>query len=127
MKRDTSFMRNIWALAATGMVVGILSTWISGAPQSEKLPDGRGGEFDVTRHKIPLDQIRGGGPPKDGIPSLNNPQFVSAQQGDKFLMSWDRILGVEYNGVAKAYPIKILNWHEVVNDSIGNKPIAVSW
>ena len=104
MKRDTSFMRNIWTLAATGMVVGILSTWISGAPQSEKLPDGRGGEFDVTRHKIPLDQIRGGGPPKDGIPSLNNPQFVSAQQGDKFRMSWDRILGVKYNGVAKGLP-----------------------
>ncbi len=81
----------------------------------------------MTRHNIPLDQIRGGGPPKDGIPSLNNPQFVSAQQGDKFLMSWDRILGVEYNGVAKAYPIKILNWHEVVNDRIGNKAIAVSW
>ncbi len=127
MKRDISLMRNIWIFAATGMVVGILSTWASGTPQSETLPDGRGGEFDVTRHNIPLDQIRGGGPPKDGIPSLTNPQFVSAPQGDKFLMSWDRILGVEYNGVAKAYPIKILNWHEVVNDSIGDKPIAVSW
>ncbi len=127
MKRDISLMRNIWTLAATVLVVGILSTWTSGAPQSENLPDGRGGEFDVTRHNIPLDQIRGGGPPKDGIPSLTTPQFVSAQQGDKFLMSWDRVLGVEYNGVVKAYPIKILNWHEVVNDSIGDKPIAVSW
>ena len=58
---------------------------------------------------------------------MSNPEFVSAEQGDRFLLSWDRVLGVEYNGVAKAYPIKILNWHEVVNDRIGDKPIAVSW
>jgi hypothetical protein len=127
MKRETSLMKTNWILTFTAVVVGALSTWTSGAPQSEKLPDGRGGEFDVTRHNIPLDQIRGGGPPKDGIPALNEPQFVSAQEGEKFLMSWDRVLGVEHNGVAKAYPIKILNWHEVVNDRIGDKPIAVSW
>ena len=104
MKRGTPLMRNIWALAVAWLVVGILSTWTFGTPQSEKLPGGRGGEFDVTLHNIPLDQILGGGPPKDGIPSLNNHQFVSAQQGDRFLMSWDRVLGVEYRGVAKGLP-----------------------
>lgn len=120
-------MKNIVCIAVAVAVLGMLGTGILWAPQSEKIPDGRGGDFDVRLHAIPLGEIRGGGPPKDGIPSLSNPEFVSAEQGDRFLLSWDRVLGVEYNGVAKAYPIKILNWHEVVNDSIGDKPIAVSW
>ena len=83
--------------------------------------------FDVTRHIIPLKEIRDGGPPKNGIPALSNPRFVSAKEGNKFLIQWDRVLGVEYHGVAKAYPIKILNWHEVVNDTIADKPLMVSW
>ncbi len=108
-------------------VLGIFAMGTMATPQSKGLRDGRGGWFDVTRHNIPLEEIRGGGPPKDGIPSLTNPQFVSAKEGNKFLLSWDRVLGVEHSGVAKAYPIKILNWHEVVNDTIADKPIAVSW
>jgi len=95
--------------------------------QSDKLADGRGGTFDVTVRKIPLEEIRGGGPPRDGIPALVNPQFVSSQEADRFLSSRDRVLGVEFGGVSKAYPIKILNWHEVVNDEVSGRPIAVSW
>ena len=120
-------MKNVLRIGIAFTVFGGFPMWTTATPQSQKLPDGRGGAFDVTRHNIPLGEIRGGGPPKDGIPSLTNPQFVSAKEAGKFLLSWDRVLGVEHNGVAKAYPIKILNWHEVVNDSIADKPIAVSW
>ena len=74
-----------------------------------------------------MKDIEAGGPPKDGIPALTDPSFVSAKKADKFLKSWERVLGVEHKGVAKAYPIKILNWHEVVNDTIGDKAITVSW
>jgi hypothetical protein len=81
----------------------------------------------VTRHSIRLEEIQSGGPPKDGIPSLTDPEFVSVKGGDRFLVSQDRVLGVVHEGVAKAYPIKILNWHEVVNDQIAGKAIAVSW
>ena len=105
----------------------MLAALVSAAPQSERLPDGRGGAFDVTRHSIRLEEIQSGGPPKDGIPSLTDPEFVSVKEGNRFLVSWDRVLGVVHEGVAKAYPIKILNWHEVVNDEIAGKPIAVSW
>ena len=65
--------------------------------------------------------------PKDGIPSLTDPSFVAVKEADKFLRSWDRVLGVQYKGVAKAYPIKILNWHDIVNDRIADKAITVSW
>ncbi len=120
-------MKKIVKIAVAFTVLAILGTGILWATQSEELPDGRGGYFDVRLHSVPLSEILGGGPAKDGIPALSNPEFVSAEQGDRFLLSWDRVLGVEYNGVAKAYPIKILNWHAVVNDRIGNKAIAVSW
>ena len=114
--------RNIIA-GLTIAALAALHPWTA----AQDLPDGRGGSFDVTRRKIPLAAIRGGGPPKDGIPSLTDPAFVSAKEADKYVISWDRVLGVVHNGKAKAYPIKILNWHEVVNDTIAGKAIAVTW
>ena len=83
--------------------------------------------FDVTRHSVPIAEIVPAGPPKDGIPALDQPKFVLAREADKFLSKHDKILGIEYNGVAKAYPVKILNWHEIVNDNFNGKPAAVTW
>jgi len=83
--------------------------------------------FDVTKRSVPLEDIQGGGPPKDGIPALDSPTFVSAREAEKFLRPWDRVLGVSLAGAAKAYPIKILNWHEIVNDRVGDRPILVTW
>ena len=92
------------------------------------LPAGDGQKpFDVTRHLIRLTDIQSGGPVKDGIPALNHPAFTSAAEGDRVLRSSDTVLGVEFDGVAKAYPIRILNWHEVVNDDVGHQPVVVSW
>jgi len=82
--------------------------------------------FDVTRHTVPLNEIRGGGPPKDGIPALTDPSFASSTEA-RGLHSQDLILGVHLEGVSKAYPIRILNWHELVNDQIGGRPILVTW
>lgn len=82
--------------------------------------------FDLTHHTVPLDQIVDGGPGKDGIPAILEPRFVSA--GDaSFLLDGDRVLGLTLGHVAKAYPIKILNWHEIVNDSLGETPIVVTY
>ncbi len=64
---------------------------------------------------IPLNEIHQGGPPKDGIPSIDSPAFIPASEA-KFLQDDDRIIGVIIKGLAKAYPIRILNWHEIVND-----------
>lgn len=82
--------------------------------------------FDMSKHSIPLDEILSGGPPKDGIPAILEPKFVSADKAD-FIRDKDRILGLVINGEAKAYPIKILNWHEIVNDTIGGQPVFVSY
>ncbi|VAW59406.1 hypothetical protein MNBD_GAMMA11-3260 [hydrothermal vent metagenome] len=72
-------------------------------------------DFVIQSPLIPKSEISGGGPVKDGIPSIDKPEFVSADQAD-FLKKDDRVLGLKIAGHIKAYPIKILNWHEIVND-----------
>jgi hypothetical protein len=84
------------------------------------------GDFDLSKHSVPLDQIVPGGPGKDGIPAILKPVFVPAREVS-FLKDEDRILGLNQGGEAKAYPIKILNWHEIVNDTIGGKPVVVTY
>jgi hypothetical protein len=71
-------------------------------------------------------KIHAGGPPRDGIPALSSPEFVSVQNA-LFLKESDRVLGVSYQGTTKAYPIKILNYHEIVNDRFDETPIAVTF
>lgn len=82
--------------------------------------------FDLTESLIPAEEIHGGGPAKDGIPALDQPSFVAADQAG-FLSPDDRVLGMTRQGIAKAYPIAILNWHEVVNDRFGADSIVVTF
>ena len=83
----------------------------------------------ATQHNIvPLDQIVSGGPPPDGIPSIDNPKFVSVQEaGNNFLADSDLVLGLNINGDIRAYPLQILVWHEIVNDKVGGVLVAVTY
>ena len=77
---------------------------------------------------VPLDQIVSGGPPRDGIPSIDNPKFVSSgEASSNFLQGSDLVIGLEINGDVRAYPLKILVWHEIVNDAVGGTPVAVTY
>ncbi len=96
--------------------------WVSGYSQQKSLSIN---EFELTNLLIPFDEIRKGGPPKDGIPSIDKPKFLEAK--DAFLKPGDLVVGVRSDGESKAYPIKILNWHEIVNDEIENMSIAVTY
>ncbi len=82
--------------------------------------------FDVSQHSIPPEEILSGGPPKDGIPAILDPRFVDAASA-VFLSPDDVVIGIASEGVAKAYPLGILNWHEVVNDDIRGTPLAVTY
>ena len=83
-------------------------------------------ETNGVKHLIPLDKIKGGGPPKDGIPSIDNPVFASIQDSN-FMSDSDTVIGLEINGQAKAYPLFILVWHEIVNDVVGGTPVSVTY
>ena len=82
--------------------------------------------FSVADALIPVDEIHSGGPPRDGIPAIDRPRFVSADAAE-FLQASDRVLGITRNNVSKAYPVAILNWHEIVNDRFANEPVVVSY
>ena len=68
-----------------------------------------------------------GGPPKDGIPSIDNPKFVSAEEASDWLAPGDPVFGLERGGEVKAYPQIILVWHEVCNDVVDGEPVSVTY
>lgn len=90
-------------------------------------PIGVGTASAEEKHIVPLDQIVSGGPPPDGIPSIDSPKFISVADGNKFLLDSDKVLGININGDIRAYPLQILVWHEIVNDNVGGIPIAVTY
>jgi len=64
---------------------------------------------------------------KDCIPSIDNPTFESVQKADTWLTPDDRIFALNFNGVVRAYPQRIMNWHEIVNDDVNSTPIAITF
>lgn len=82
--------------------------------------------FDISGALVPENEIFHGGPPRDGIPAIDRPKFISAGEAT-FLNPEDRVLGVFHNSIARAYPVLVLNYHEIVNDRFGNDAIVVSF
>ena len=82
--------------------------------------------FDLENSLLPVDQILSGGPGKNGIPAIDNPEFMPAAKDD-FISDDTRVLGIHYQGVSKAYPINILNWHEIVNDQFNAQPVVITF
>jgi hypothetical protein len=82
--------------------------------------------FDLSHSLIPVAEIHHGGPARDGIPAIDRPRFVAVAEAN-YLQDRDRVLGINRNGIKKAYPIKILNYHEIVNDQFAGEAIVVSY
>jgi len=82
--------------------------------------------FDLSGGLVPAEEIHLGGPSRDGIPAIDRPRFVSAEKAG-FLDGDDQVLGLARNRVSKAYPIPIMNWHEIVNDDLGGEAVTVTY
>lgn len=115
-----------WAFAPADAAQSAVSNAESQFALREYNPPRRIGQFSLKNSIIDLNEVKSGGPRKDGIPSLTNPSFIPAAQA-RHLKSSDRILGVTIGGESKAYPIGILNWHEAVNDTVGGVAVAVTY
>ena len=83
--------------------------------------------FDLSDSLVPAREIRSGGPPRDGIPAIYKPAFETAEQASEWLTPDNRVLGVVVRGQARAYPVRILNWHEIVNDRIEDQYFTVTY
>lgn len=130
----------IGLIIAVAVVVGAGAIWRQrnsfqlprgGTPQETVItqPDGTEKSIMVTnnvKHSVPLADIIGGGPPKDGIPSIDNPKFVSVGEAT-FITDSEPGLAVSLRGIDRFYPFQILVWHEIVNDTFGNQRALVTY
>ncbi|MDP6707263.1 MAG: DUF3179 domain-containing protein [Alphaproteobacteria bacterium] len=85
--------------------------------------------FDTTdsgKMRIRLEEITWGGVPVDGIPSLDAPKMIPAAEAD-YLAADDLVFAVSINGDARAYPLRIMGWHEMFNDVVGGVPVALAY
>ncbi len=117
-QRITS-LRWRWTVFLTGGSVLVFIAWLGFGKTPTSV-------FDTSRHSVPLEQIVDGGPGKDGIPAILRPQFVRASEAS-FLADRDRVLGLAQGSEIKAYPVKILTWHEIVNDTINGRRVMVTY
>ena len=99
----------------------------SAEPPAELSVSSAGWSTDFATASVPLNEFLGGGPSKDGIPSIDDPRFVDIDEADDFLEDSEPVALLEVDGVARAYPIQILTWHEIVNDEIAGMPVAVTF
>lgn len=111
-----------WAM--TAVFVFLVSGASAEAPRSwtSEWP-----KTDFSLTSVGFKEIFSGGPPKDGIPSIDKPKFTDAATAGAALAPTEPVMSVALNGEARAYPLRILIWHEIVNDTIGDRPIAVTY
>jgi hypothetical protein len=115
--------------------------WQQGHPEFEQYPGYAGFLADLLAdidphfrrfvradvpHTIRIEEIAWGGVAVDGIPALDNPTMIAAAKAD-YLNADDPVFGVEINGDARAYPLRIANWHEMVNDVVGGVPVSLAY
>ena len=82
---------------------------------------------DFSRHAVELGDIIPGGPPRDGIPSIDAPQFISIAEARRWLARADTVQVLSIDGDVRAYPTQILLWHEIVNDEVGGISVAITY
>jgi hypothetical protein len=80
-----------------------------------------------VKYIVDPDKLIGGGPPKDGIPSIDNPRYVSVEEADEWIEDNELVLAIIYKGVKRVYPLQIMVWHEIVNDIIAGDPILITY
>lgn len=101
---------------------------IFGCDTNNQIPSGNngGGSKSSNEWLIPQGQVFDGGPGKDGIPAIDKPQ-TSGINEINYLSDDDLVVGYSFNGAYRAYPHKILDWHEIINDNLKGTPLAVTY
>ncbi len=82
---------------------------------------------DLSKKSVELRELNQGGPPKDGIPAIDHPKFDDVAQASLWLKPKEPVLVIEHGGEARGYPLQILIWHELVNDTFEDLPLLVSY
>ena len=128
MSKSQSGIRKLaFALVAIGLIGGPLLGLQTGPAQAnQERWQAQGWKTDFSKSSINFNEILSGGPPKDGIPSINDPVFAKPSD-NKELAATEPVIQLTINGDTRAYPLRILTWHEIVNDVVGDVPVAVTY
>ena len=118
---DSSYCQGFRAQLSQLLVIVLLMSVVT-----TSVPDEVKNGFRLSNTLVPAGEIVSGGPARDGIPSIDKPRFIAALDA-AFPGPDDRVLGVTYNGISNAYPVAILNFHEIVNDRFNGEPIVVTF
>ncbi len=82
---------------------------------------------DFDNRIVELSEIQSGGPPKDGIPPIDEPEFDTSAEASKWIDPREPVVVLTINNDTRAYPLQILTWHEIVNDKVGGIPVSVTF
>ena len=115
------------SILASGLIAGALGVlWFGAASAGPSAWKYEWPKTDFSKTAIDFSEVMSGGPPKDGIPSIEDPKFMSVSEADH-LADTEPVIGLEVKGEWKAYPLQVLMWHEIVNDEIGGMPVSVTF
>lgn len=93
----------------------------------EKVQRVKGWKTNIAKRSVDLKEIISGGPPKDGIPALDKPKFVSIEKAKLWLAEKEPVVSLVIDGEARAYPLQILIWHEIINHEFKGVPVSVTF
>jgi len=125
---QTGFGKGAAVFAAFLMLTGFIADPPAANAQSVLSWSWEWPKTDFKKTAVDFKEIISGGPPKDGIPSIDKPRFMpAAKVNTQDLAPTEPVIGVIINGQAKAYPLRILTWHEIVNDELAGVPITVTY
>lgn len=110
----------------SALIVCLLVTPPLAAADYPRHWDFQWGNTDFSKSLIDFREVRSGGPPKDGIPSIDDPTFIPVSD-ETGLSETEPVIGLIIEGDARAYPLRILMWHEIVNDMVGGLPVTVTY
>ena len=110
-------------------ILVVLILLVSGVSHASAFDTAALREFstDFSRTLVGPEEIRSGGPPKDGIPAIDNPQFITPRAADAWIGAREPVLLLRRGGSVKIYPLQILMWHEIVNDTVGGEAVTVTF
>lgn len=111
------------AFACLAVLLTIAPAW-AGAPPSRWLSEWP--DTDFSQSTVAFEEILSGGPPKDGIPAIDNPRFAPVAEETR-LGPDEPVITLSHGGEARAYPLQVLTWHEIVNDEIAGLPVTVTY
>ena len=129
-------MRKTWPfLIVVLLLVGLLGCAQQETPDLDKIPEITEMEEEMgvmltergVKYIVDPEKLVSGGPPKDGIPSIDNPRFVSVEEADQWIQDNELVLAIIYKGVKRVYPLQIMVWHEIVNDVIAGDPMLITY